>query len=139
MASCRMRWRADHRNRSPLAGAPDADVTLEMMGFDQVTIDRVVEHRKRAGAGDRLQQLLAVAQSGAAPGDAVLPTGEDPAALRQKFEALGVAIRAGVSPESAATALGLPSLKFTGAVPVSLRLPESEASGLEDASGGSGL
>lgn len=121
---------------------PDADVTLEMMGFDQVTIDRVVEHRKRAGAGDRLQQLLAVAQANpaAATSDAeVVPTGEDPAALRQKFEALGVAIRAGVSPESAAEALGLPSLKFTGAVPVSLRLPESEASGLEDASGGSGL
>jgi hypothetical protein len=118
---------------------PDADVTLEMMGFDQVTIDRVVEHRKRAGAGDRLQQLLEVAKTGGAADGAVLPTGEDPAALRQKFEALGVAIRAGVSPDSAAAALGLPSLKFTGAVPVSLRLPESEASGLEDASGGSGL
>jgi hypothetical protein len=120
----------------------DADVTLEMMGFDQVTIDRVVEHRKRAGAGDRLQQLLAVAQANpGAPADAegVLPPGEDPAALRQKFEALGVAIRAGVDPASAAVAIGLPSLKFTGAVPVSLRLPESEASGLEDASGGSGL
>jgi hypothetical protein len=120
----------------------DADVTLEMMGFDQVTIDRVVEHRKRAGAGDRLQQLLAVAQTatGTAPVDAeVVPSGEDPAALRQKFEALGVAIRAGVDPASAAVAIGLPSLKFTGAVPVSLRLPESEASGLEDASGGSGL
>jgi hypothetical protein len=119
---------------------PDADVTLEMMGFDQVTIDRVVEHRKRAGAGDRLQQLLDVAKtSGTAAPAEILPTGEDSAALRQKFEALGVAIRAGVSPESAAAALGLPSLKFTGAVPVSLRLPESEADGLEDTSGGSGL
>jgi hypothetical protein len=119
---------------------PDADVTLEMMGFDQVTIDRVVEHRKRAGAGDRLQQLLDVAKTNgtAAPAE-ILPTGEDSAALRQKFEALGVAIRAGVSPESAAAALGLPELKFTGAVPVSLRLPESEADGLEDTSGGSGL
>jgi hypothetical protein len=89
-----------------------------------------------------LQQLLAVAQANpGAPADAegVLPPGEDPAALRQKFEALGVAIRAGVDPASAAVAIGLPSLKFTGAVPVSLRLPESEASGLEDASGGSGL
>lgn len=118
---------------------PDSEVTLEQLGYDDVTIQRVVSDRKRAGAGDRLQQLLEVAKAGGTAEAEVLPTGEDPAALRQKFEALGVAIRAGVSPESAAAALGLPSLKFTGAVPVSLRLPESEASGLEDASGGSGL
>jgi hypothetical protein len=120
---------------------PESEVTLEALGYDDVTIERIVSDRKRAGAGGRLQQLLDIAKANPAQAgaEAVLPSGEDPAALRQKFEALGVAIRAGVDPASAAVAIGLPSLKFTGAVPVSLRLPESEASGLEDASGGSGF
>lgn len=56
----------------------------------------------------------------------------DAADLRQKFDALGVAIRAGVEPVSAARALGLTGLAFTGAVPSTLRLPQSEASDLED-------
>jgi hypothetical protein len=41
----------------------DADVTLELMGFDQVTIDRVVAHRRRSQAGDRLQQLVDAART----------------------------------------------------------------------------
>lgn len=36
----------------------DSDVTLEMMGFDQVTIDRIVAHRRRASAGNRLDALV---------------------------------------------------------------------------------
>lgn len=46
--------------------------------------------------------------------------------LKAKFDALGVAIRAGVDPQSAATMLGLEGIKFTGAVPVSLRMPKDE-------------
>jgi hypothetical protein len=37
----------------------DADVTLELMGFDQVTIDRIVAHRRRASAGNRMDSLMA--------------------------------------------------------------------------------
>ncbi len=50
---------------------------------------------------------------------------------RAKGDALGVLIRSGVSAESAAAQVGLTGLVFTGAVPVSLRLPESEAGDLE--------
>jgi hypothetical protein len=49
-----------------------------------------------------------------------------------QFEALGQAIRAGVDPQEAAERVGLHGLSFTGAVPVSLRLPEQQAQALED-------
>lgn len=114
----------------------ESDVVLEESGYDQTTVDRLRADRRRAGAGDRLQQLIDVAKTATGAPNEEAPAvvaGDDPAALRQKFEALGVAIRAGVSPESAAAALGLPSLKFTGAVPVSLRVPESDARELEEA------
>jgi len=53
------------------------------------------------------------------------------AELASKFEALGQAIRSGVEPEAAAASLGLKGLKFTGAVPVTLRQPVSDAAVLE--------
>jgi hypothetical protein len=52
--------------------------------------------------------------------------------LKAKYDALGVAVRAGVDPQDAATQLGL-NVRFTGAVPVSLRLPEQDAAALEQA------
>lgn len=52
--------------------------------------------------------------------------------MKKKFDALGVAIRAGVDPDNAASQLGLQGVRFTGAVPVSLRLPEAEADKVED-------
>lgn len=56
--------------------------------------------------------------------------------LKVQFDALGVGIRAGVDPDDAATRVGLPGIKFTGAVPVSLRLPTSQADHLEGTGGG---
>lgn len=56
----------------------------------------------------------------------------DPAELKAKADAMGVLIRSGVDPANAAAQVGLAGVKFTGAVPVSLRQPESEASRLED-------
>jgi hypothetical protein len=50
----------------------DSDVALEMVGFDQVTIDRIIEHRKRSGATNRLTAALAAA-AGAANADATGP------------------------------------------------------------------
>lgn len=44
---------------------------------------------------------------------------------------MGVLIRSGVAPESAAAQVGLDNIEFTGAVPVSLRLPEADATKLE--------
>ncbi len=51
--------------------------------------------------------------------------------MKAQFDALGVAVRAGVAPESAAKAVGLEGVQFTGAVPVPLRLPEADAESLE--------
>ena len=56
----------------------------------------------------------------------------DAEVLKAKFDALGVAVRAGVSPQSAAAQLGLTGVEFTGAVPVSLRLPEADTTKLEE-------
>lgn len=56
----------------------------------------------------------------------------DPADAKAKADALGSLIRAGVEPENAASQVGLEDVEFTGAVPVSLRLPVTEAAPLED-------
>ena len=60
------------------------------------------------------------------------PVTGDPAELKTKFDALGTAIRAGVAPQSAAQVVGLDGIKFTGAVPVALRLPETQSADLEE-------
>jgi hypothetical protein len=59
------------------------------------------------------------------------PAAADAADIKAKADALGALIRAGVSPAVAAARVGLPGLEFTGAVPVSLRLPETQAADLE--------
>lgn len=46
-------------------------------------------------------------------------------------DAMGVLIRSGVDPDAAARTVGLGDIEFTGAVPVSLRLPEGDAARLE--------
>lgn len=51
--------------------------------------------------------------------------------MKERFDALGVAVRAGVDPKAAAKAVGLDGIEFTGAVPVSLRVPERDAARLE--------
>ena len=60
-----MSSQADATSKLVAAGVlpADSDVTLELMGFDQVTIDRIVAHRKRSQAGDRLQQLVDAAKA----------------------------------------------------------------------------
>ena len=49
--------------------------------------------------------------------------------MKTKFEALGIAIRSGVDPADAGRRLGLAGIKFTGATPVSLRVPGSGCDG----------
>ena len=56
----------------------------------------------------------------------------DAQTIKAQFDALGVAVRAGVDPDDAAARIGLPGVKFTGAVPVSLRMAERDAAVLED-------
>lgn len=40
---------------------PDSEVTLEQLGYDDVTIQRIVADRRRAAAGARIQSLVSVA------------------------------------------------------------------------------
>jgi len=53
-------------------------------------------------------------------------------AMKERFEALGIAIRATVDPEDAARRVGLEGVKFTGATPVSVRPTETQARRLEE-------
>jgi hypothetical protein len=55
-----------------------------------------------------------------------------PQDIKSRADAMGVLIRSGVEASSAARIVGLSNVDFTGAVPVSLRLPEGEASQVED-------
>lgn len=103
---------------------PDSEVVLEEVGLDETQVQRILADRRKSTAGGLLTQML---QQGAEPAAV-----DEAAQFRSKFEALGVAIRAGVSGESAAELLGLSGIEFTGAVPVSLRMPESEAADLEE-------
>lgn len=52
--------------------------------------------------------------------------------LRTQADALGLLIRAGADAGSSAAKVGLAGLEFTGAVPVTLRIPERAAAGLEE-------
>lgn len=111
----------------PLIAAATSEVELELLGLDEQQI-RVIMSEKRRSRGSETLAALREAASGSAP----TPTGEDAAVIKAKADALGALIRAGVDGESAAESLGLGGLKFTGAVPVSLRMPAAEASDLED-------
>ena len=105
-------------------------VLLESV-FDDAQVERIQEDQ-RAANGRMVAQLLA-ARAAPADGAVGAPGGVDEAQeLKAKFDALGVAVRAGVDPDDAASRLGLEGVKFTGAVPVSLRMPESEVGMLED-------
>lgn len=101
----------------------ETDVELEHMGFTADEIKRIRSDWNRTSGREALLSGLAQAQAVAPEGDA--------AALKAKFDALGMAIRAGVDPAAAAERLGLAGIKFTGAAPVSLRLPEDKAAELE--------
>lgn len=105
----------------------ESPVILEKLGYDPVTITRLLSDKRRAAGPsvlDRVRQST-MAEPAASPV-------EDAQAMKAKFEALGIAVRAGVDPDDAAARLGLEGIKLTGAMPTSFRLPESDASGLED-------
>lgn len=114
-----------------------SDVGLAKLGLsmDDIASLRAWEASQRAK--QRLDQLRA--QTNTDSQQSTEPNAVDdpnPAGganeLKAKFDALGVAIRAGVDPQSAADMLGLDGVQFTGAVPVSLRLPNNDADSLED-------
>lgn len=111
--------RYDAASKAQAAGVPWETVMSSVLQFTPQEIERM--HTQRAA-----DSLLSPE---AAMGDA--NAGADAATVRSQADALGVLIRAGVEPVEAAKIVGLKGIGFTGAVPVSLRLPDDQASKLE--------
>lgn len=107
----------------------ETEVGLELLGLNQSQIDRANSERRQAELRAARRGLV---ESGPMRDTAAKDMQEEAKASRDQFEALGVAIRAGVDPVDAAQRVGLGGVKFTGAVPVSLRIPESKSRSLED-------
>jgi hypothetical protein len=97
----------------------ESEVALEMAGFTDSQITRLVSDRKRAQS-TALLGALAV-QPGATADPAAAQAEADTKALVDKFNALGAAIRAGVTPDTAVAAVGLTGLQFRDGVPITLR------------------
>jgi len=110
-----------------MLGIPPQALWERVPGVSQQDVE---EWKALAVSGDSLLQLTSMLDNQATM---AAPTAADPADLKAKADALGSLIRAGVDPDQAAIQVGLAGLKFTGAVPVSLRLPQTEAAQLENA------
>ena len=110
----------------PLIAAATTEVELELLGLDEQQIRRVMADKRRSNGSGILEALQA-----AAAGQPTAPAPEDAATVKAKADAMGVLIRAGVDPKDAAERVGFSGLDFTGAVPTSLRLPQADASTLE--------
>ena len=111
----------------------ETKIGLELLGLTQQQVAEAMGERARAQSLARLDMLASLGPMPQAASTDVPTTGaEDADVMKAKFDALGVAVRAGVSPEDAARRLGLEGIQFTGAVPVALRMPESQAGSLEE-------
>lgn len=127
---------------SALPWLAESPVVLEELGYSGSQIARLMSDKRRAEASALLDRLSAqepvdtAAESEASvPVEQAAPAsrgGLDTSHAKEAFDALGVAVRAGVDPQSALEVLGMPGVKLTGAVPVSLRLPEADSKALEE-------
>lgn len=108
----------------------DSEVTYDMLDLsgEQRKILRYERREKEAQAALDAMSMQMQTPTATNP-DSNAGGGSE---LKASFDALGVAIRAGVDPHSAAQLLGLNDVQFTGAVPVSLRMPQEDADDLED-------
>lgn len=90
----------------------DSDTALELLGFDAITVERLLADKRR------LQARAALAALAASP---AAVAGED-ASLVDRITGFGTLVRSGVTPESAASQVGLQGLDFLpGALPVTVR------------------
>lgn len=121
------------------AGMP-LEVALRHVGWTEEKLEQVrraLEEAAARAANASLDAVRALDQGTSAldllregMGAGAVPV-MDAATAKAAFDALGVAIRSGVDPEEAAQRVGLGGIRFTGATPASLRLPESQAASLE--------
>ena len=105
-------------------GVPPKMLFQMIPGWTQADAEMAAEELAATNPTGQLAQALLSAQTS--------PPVADPAEVKAKADAMGVLIRSGVEPVSAAAQVGLDDVAFTGAVPVSLRLPESETVDLEE-------
>lgn len=100
----------------------DTTIGLDLLGLSEQQSATALGEKDRAQAASLALEVVNAAST----------RGVEDGQLKDKAEALGTLIRSGVDPDSAAAAVGLSGLKFTGAVPVTLRPTQAEASALED-------
>lgn len=127
---------------SALPWLAESPVVLEELGYSGSQIARLMSDKRRAEASGLLDRLSAQETVDTAAESEVSASveqaapastgGLDTSHAKEAFDALGVAVRAGVDPQSALDVLGMHGVKLTGAVPVSLRLPEADSKALEE-------
>ena len=106
-----------------MLGFPPELLWAKVPGFTDQDVDEARRRLDEMGGVDSVLAELAAGQ--------VSPPVMDPGEIKQRADAMGVLIRSGVDQVAASRIVGLPA-EFTGAIPVSLRLPEPVAAGLEE-------
>lgn len=115
---------ADEITKYVAAGVldPQSAVVRKRMSLSRAERRLLDGEDLRSSARQRATQILAEAGQ---PAEGEQSSAIDDAkAMRERFDALSVAIRAGVDPDDAASRLDLSGIKFTGYTPVALRPPE---------------
>lgn len=99
------------------------DVALEELGYTDEQILRIRAQIRSADANAFFNQPPQATGKATEEDTQTPPSGSS---LKEKFDALGVAIRAGVKPDNAARLVGLDGVEFTGMIPVSLKTEEGK-------------
>jgi hypothetical protein len=113
-------------------GIPWQMAAREYLGWSEEMVTEAEQLKEQAAAGAAGLGAALLGQFTANPQTPTdTPDTRAGADMTQtQADTMGVLIRAGVEPESAAATAGL-DVEFTGAVPVSLRVPEDQAQSLE--------
>lgn len=121
------------------AGAPLSELLELVPDFSQQKVDAMRNELLRSGGLAQMDAIAAAIRAvpatsaPAEPGEPVADDGpsaaEKAATLKVQFEALGMAVRAGVDPADAAKRVGLEGVKLTGMLPTSLKMPGEDAGG----------
>lgn len=98
----------------------DPEVAMEMYGLTREQIARNLAYARKISASSAVDALLASRESAQPADDTTVESGGADE-LKKKFDALGVAIRAGVDPHNAAAQLGLSGLQFVDGRPITLK------------------
>lgn len=122
------------------AFAPDDDWVYDRFRVPERDRERVRSNLRKQGLGQLAATLVSRGQGGDSeaaelanmgapqPASSGEGTGADPTELKAKADAMGVMIRAGVKPDSAARQVGLEGLEFWEGRPATLRYADEEGS-----------